>query len=199
MRRIVCCAFAVSFMVLCVFKQATSQPKGSFTGQEPTIGYAGDFAGYNTRGRSVQEFLTPEGRFDLQKARAMDYQGPLDLSGFDVRMDPTCGQPVIHPSDATAPADHPDDIYWEQVQGLPGTDGTIYALTVYGGRLIAGGYFDVAGDTIAHNIASWDGVSWSAMGSGMNDVVWALAVYEDKLIAGGWFTTAGGVSANRIA
>jgi len=44
----------------------------------------------------------------------------------------------------------------------------------------------------ANSIASWDGSSWSNLGSGMNDWVNTLAVYDNKLIAGGYFTTAGG-------
>src|SRR5262249_12620255 len=38
----------------------------------------------------------------------------------------------------------------------------------------------------------WNGSSWSALGSGMNDTVAALAVSGSDLYAGGYFTTAGG-------
>ena len=44
----------------------------------------------------------------------------------------------------------------------------VYALTVYNGNLIAGGYFTTAGGTSANYIASWDGTAWSPLGSGMN-------------------------------
>ncbi|HEX6885160.1 MAG TPA: HYR domain-containing protein [Planctomycetota bacterium] len=81
------------------------------------------------------------------------------------------------------------------------------ALTVYddgrGPALYAGGVFTTAGGVAAKNIARWDGSSWNALGSGMNDWVFALAVHDDgagsALYAGGSFTTAGGVSASRIA
>ena len=75
----------------------------------------------------------------------------------------------------------------------------VYALTVYDNQLIAGGFFTTAGSVSADFIASWDGTSWSALGSGMNNRVRVLIVHNSKLIAGGDFTTAGGVSANYIA
>jgi hypothetical protein len=55
----------------------------------------------------------------------------------------------------------------------------------------------------ANRIAKWDGSSWSALGSGMNNAVHALAVYDDgggpALFAGGDFGFAGSVSAPHIA
>ena len=68
----------------------------------------------------------------------------------------------------------------------------VYALTVYNGELIAGGYFTTAGGNLASKIARWDGATWQALGSGMNRPVNALTVYNDELIAGGAFSTAGG-------
>ena len=32
-------------------------------------------------GRSVSDFLTPDGRFNLEALRTSGYQGPLDLKG----------------------------------------------------------------------------------------------------------------------
>jgi hypothetical protein len=69
---------------------------------------------------------------------------------------------------------------------------SVYALVVYDNKLIAGGGFTTAGGVSANYIASWDGSSWSPLGSGMNNGVSALAVYNSNLIAGGGFTTAGG-------
>jgi hypothetical protein len=84
---------------------------------------------------------------------------------------------------------------------MGGTDPNVYALTVYNGKLIAGGGFTIAGGVVASYIASWDGSSWSPLGSGMDEYgsVEDLTSYDGKLIAGGWFTTAGGVAANYIA
>lgn len=100
---------------------------------------------------------------------------------------------------APAPASHPDDWKWRQAQRLQGIDGDVYALAVYGGQLIAGGNFEVAGDTMARNIAAWNGTSWLPLGSGINGPVYALTGKSSSLIAGGSFTEAGGVSANNIA
>ena len=149
--------------------------------------------------RSVQEFITPDGRFDLEAARASGYQGALDLKGVDIRLDAISGQPLFNQSDANTPTDHPDDIYWESGHNLQGIDGMVYAMTIYNGLLIVGGYFDVACDAIAYNIASWDGSSWSPLGSGMSGTVYALTVYDNNLIAGGSFITAGDVTAHHIA
>jgi hypothetical protein len=77
----------------------------------------------------------------------------------------------------------------------PANTGWVSALTVYGDKLIAGGAFDAIGGMPAKKIASWDGESWSAMGSSLTAStyggVYALTVYEDRLIAGGDFTAAG--------
>ncbi len=51
----------------------------------------------------------------------------------------------------------------------------------------------------ANRVAKWDGVTWSPLGSGMNNSVWRLAVIGPDLYAGGVFTTAGGVNANYVA
>ena len=77
--------------------------------------------------------------------------------------------------------------------------GDVYALGVYDSKLIAGGHFTAAGEVSANNIASWDGSSWSTLGSGVNYLVRALTVYDSKLIAGGDFSTAGGNAAKFIA
>ncbi len=72
-----------------------------------------------------------------------------------------------------------------------GMSNDVYALTVYNGELIAGGYFTKAGGVDANNIARWDGNNWQPLGSGMNNYVYALTVYNGELIAGGDFTKAG--------
>ena len=64
---------------------------------------------------------------------------------------------------------------WEQLVAVGVGDEDdypdVYALTVYDGKLIAGGYFTTAGGVAANRIASWDGSSWSPLGSGMNGYV----------------------------
>ena len=84
-----------------------------------------------------------------------------------------------------------------------GIDGSVSALTVYNGQLIAAGAFSTAGGASVNSIARWNGTFWSplssAAGNGVNGGVGALAVYNDRLIVGGQFTSAGGVGVNSIA
>ena len=77
--------------------------------------------------------------------------------------------------------------------------GRVDALAVSGSYLYAGGYFTTAGGSAANYIAQWDGSSWSALGSGMDDWVSVLAVSGSDLYAGGVFTMAGGSAANSVA
>jgi len=65
--------------------------------------------------------------------------------------------------------------------------GEASALTVFDGRLYAGGRFRLAGGVAVDAIAAWDGHSWSAVGSGdvVSDQVTALTVYNNTLVAGG--------------
>jgi trimeric autotransporter adhesin len=97
---------------------------------------------------------------------------------------------------------------WSKLGG--GTSGDVFALAVFddgdGPALFVGGTFTNAGGFALPQelrIAKWDGASWSALGSGMNNQVTALAVFDDgtgeALHAGGLFTTAGGIPAQHVA
>ncbi len=112
---------------------------------------------------------------------------------------------AVHAGDACQPQ------WLPTFGGPPGTGAGISVLAVFDDRsgggpaLYAGGSFTSAGGVTANHIAKWDGFSWSALGSGVDDEVEALAVFDDgsgggpALYAGGAFTTAGGVGADRIA
>jgi hypothetical protein len=83
-----------------------------------------------------------------------------------------------------------------------GADGDVYALHAEGSHLYAGGSFRRVGPAPgleAANIASWNGGSWEALGSGTNDTVRALVVFQGLLYAGGEFDSAGGVAVNHVA
>src|SRR5262245_7059290 len=98
------------------------------------------------------------------------------------------------------------DDNWTSMGGYPGVNDPVYATVVDGsGNLYIAGYFTIAGDVFATNIAKWNGTNWSALGSGLqgNPGFWpdlyALAVSGNDLYAAGHFTTAGGSPATNIA
>lgn len=77
---------------------------------------------------------------------------------------------------------------WVPVGG--GTNGTVYAMRTYLGRLIVAGDYTDAGGTAAMNIAAWNGTTWAAMGAGLgntSDYPRALAIHAGVLVAGGDF------------
>jgi hypothetical protein len=82
-----------------------------------------------------------------------------------------------------------DNGNWVPVAG--GTNGTVYAMMPYLGRLIVGGDFTDAGGVAAMNVAAWNGTVWAAMGPGLgdsSDTVRALEVHTGVLLAGGDFS-----------
>ena len=84
---------------------------------------------------------------------------------------------------------------WRQL-GSPsvnGTNGYVFAITIYNGRIIVGGSFNTAGGLQANNIASYDPVTqlWSPLGAGISGEVKTLAVYGGQLYAGGQFNSPG--------
>ena len=85
------------------------------------------------------------------------------------------------------------------VSAQPYYAGYVSALAVSGSNLYAAGYFTNAGGLPANYIAKWNGSSWSALSTGVDNVVQALVVSGGDVYAGGWFTTAGGLPANYIA
>ena len=73
------------------------------------------------------------------------------------------------------------------------------ALAQDGTNLFVGGYFTGAGGVAANHVAQWNGSSWAALGSGLNNDVRALTFAGANLVAGGDFTTAGSGAANAVA
>ncbi|MCY3003235.1 MAG: hypothetical protein NTV21_15655 [Planctomycetota bacterium] len=65
-----------------------------------------------------------------------------------------------------------------------------------GPKLVVAGRFETVGSAVAHNIATWDGVRFEPLGSGVDADIHALAVFDDgsgpALYAGGSFGTFGG-------
>src|SRR5216683_2169491 len=103
-----------------------------------------------------------------------------------------------------------DGMQWSAIGSGSGMSQLLSALTVFdngtGPALYAGGNFSAAGSAAANYVARWDGIQWSALGSGVIGqfpYVSALTVFDDgsgsALYAGGGFTRAGGVVVNSIA
>jgi hypothetical protein len=69
---------------------------------------------------------------------------------------------------------------------------SVNALAVSNGLLYVGGLFSRAGDVTVGNIATWDGETWSPLGSGTDSVVKAIAIAGDDLYLGGGFKVVGG-------
>ncbi|MCC5866158.1 MAG: hypothetical protein JJU31_13625 [Wenzhouxiangella sp.] len=100
---------------------------------------------------------------------------------------------------------------WVALEGsmATGVSGSVEALTVFDGELIAAGNFETAGGVTVRNVARWNGLDWQAlagtMGVGVNARARALTVHDGKLFVGGDFSQADsdgggvGLSAHRIA
>ena len=96
-----------------------------------------------------------------------------------------------------------DDAAWDERFGAPGLGGPVYAVTIDGGNVYAGGSFLTAGNSSANRIARWDNATWSTLGAGANNgvngIVYAIAVSGSDVYVGGAFTAAEGTTANHIA
>lgn len=80
-----------------------------------------------------------------------------------------------------------------------GAPTSVKAMVYYNGNLVVAGNFNNADGLTANNIAIWDGVNWSTMGTGTNGEVRSLAVFNAELYVGGSFSDAGGIAVNNIA
>ncbi|MBC7834358.1 MAG: hypothetical protein H7Y88_04560 [Phycisphaerales bacterium] len=103
---------------------------------------------------------------------------------------------------ALAPAQCPPN--WSSPGFMPlAASHPVFALEAFddggGVDLYVGGNFTTIGGTAASRIAKWDGLSWSALGAGVNNAVWDMAIWDDDgsgphapaLFVAGTFTTAG--------
>ncbi|GMU20327.1 MAG: hypothetical protein AMXMBFR13_04240 [Phycisphaerae bacterium] len=71
------------------------------------------------------------------------------------------------------------------VTAAQGQFGGVTTLAEYGGKLVAGGSFTAAGAITVNNIAQWDGLEWSPLGSGLEGPVLSTAAVGQKLFAAG--------------
>jgi hypothetical protein len=85
------------------------------------------------------------------------------------------------------------------LEGISGSNASVHAIAKIGDDLYVGGSFTKAGGVLVNRVAKWDGINWSALGSGVSGDVNAMAVKGNALYAGGLFTSAGGVLAKKVA
>ncbi len=97
---------------------------------------------------------------------------------------------------------------WESGMGVPGLDGSVAIMKKWDPDgpgplqpvIVMGGNFNIAGDTFASHVVTWDGSAFQALGSGVSGYVGALEIDNDNnLIVGGGFTVAGGGVARYVA
>src|SRR5213593_4868349 len=96
-----------------------------------------------------------------------------------------------------------DGINWSGLgAGLSRTTGppSVRGMARVGEDLYAVGFFDRAGSSLANNLAKWDGMSWSELGSGITigGAVWTIRPSGTDLYMGGIFTTAGSKPSTNI-
>lgn len=152
---------------------------------------------------SIEDFLTSEGKFDIDAARQAGFEGNLDLSGFAPQFDPGSLEPVFSP---LPQGRSDDDANWQSGFGLSGPSWPdVKAVAIYDGKLFAAGGWITAGDVVANGVAQWDGESWSALDGGLGSLdgcgpsARTLAVYGDRLVVGGYFDMAGGQEMHNVA
>ncbi len=93
---------------------------------------------------------------------------------------------------------------WDSRFTVPGVvHGPLFALATDGVNLYVGGQFSAAGGVRANNVAKWDGVRWSSIGTGnengVNGTVEGITFLNGKLYVGGQISKAGTRPVNGIA
>lgn len=86
---------------------------------------------------------------------------------------------------------------WDDMGGgISGGNASVGAILLNAGNVYVGGNFTNAGGVVARNIAYWDGFTWHAMASGLNNNVNALCFHNGQLFIGGSFTARGNGTGN---
>ena len=95
----------------------------------------------------------------------------------------TATAPEARPARALATS--PYDASWIGYP-LPNVGGTVYSMLPYGGSVVVAGSVSAFGTTRTRNIASWDGLSWHALGDGRSHTTNSLVNYGGQLVAAGF-------------
>lgn len=89
---------------------------------------------------------------------------------------------------------------WSDAFDRPGLLGRVFAVSEYGGEIVAGGLSVEADGQEFGNVARFDGQRWRSIGAGIHGfVVEDFAIYQGELVAAGNFDQAGGVPVKSIA
>ncbi|MFH2036539.1 MAG: hypothetical protein ABIJ45_09065, partial [Candidatus Zixiibacteriota bacterium] len=92
-----------------------------------------------------------------------------------------------------------DGISWQPIPG-GGTLGAANTMQIYNNELyVGGGFIKAGGVSNTAYLASWDGLNWHPVSSGVSNEVYAFEIYDNKLFVGGAFGMAGGLFCERIA
>jgi LPXTG-site transpeptidase (sortase) family protein len=136
-------------------------------------------------GVSPAEYLNPDGSLAVLPG----FSGSLDLSGWDVRLDPERG-PLFQPAPATLGE-------WSALGGVAtGMVNAVHAIAVHDGVVYVGGNFDLAGGVVnADHLAKFEGGAWSQVGDQrVNERIHAMVVNQGVLYIGGEFSAVGAVA-----
>jgi hypothetical protein len=82
---------------------------------------------------------------------------------------------------------------------LSGIRGSAASAAVVHNRLVVSGHFQLQGTPAYVSMAMFDGMTWTALGSGVNGTVRAMVEHEGSLYVAGSFSRAGGKGAFSIA
>ncbi len=79
---------------------------------------------------------------------------------------------------------------WSSVGGGAGTNSSpyiteIFAMCVYNGNLIVGGYVGQNGSQNLGNLAQWNGANWQAINSGIVNPVYPTVIYNGNVVSAG--------------
>ena len=148
----------------------------------------------------LESVLNPDGSFRAGSGLT----GSFNPAGWRLFLGPY-GQPMfsrtpgMHHTFENADSDT-GDVHWDDSYPGPiGPNGPVTAIAVRGDDIYFGGGFTGTESIEANNIVLWDGVSWKALGTGVDGTIVALAFVDSLLYVGGSFDHAGGLPAHNIA
>ncbi len=174
--------------------------------------------------RPLADMLNPDGTLNLSTG----YSGSLDPTGWAVttnahgaprfvRADaPSLGESErgdLKPPSLTSPQAYPappsaaPDPTWDGRFGPSGVYGAVHAIAIGGRNVYVGGAFAGVNQTLANNIAHWDGQQWDNMlgGTGCaasyscNDEVDAILAVGSDIYVGGRFAKMGALQVQNLA